>query len=89
LNVGCLNDLWIYNISSGQWAWLSGNNTGFVPGVYGQKGVPSLNNYPGCRYDQSTVLDETMNCIYVFGGYGYPRVSLWGIIFSWRLSHNM
>ena len=53
-----------------QATWLSGNDTAYVPGVYGTKGVPSINNYPGGRSDHSLVIDEILNCLYVFGGYG-------------------
>jgi hypothetical protein len=53
-----------------QATWLSGNSTGDVYGVYGTRGEPSINNYPGGRRDQTMVLDETTNSLYLFGGYG-------------------
>ena len=66
-----MNDLWMYNISNAQWTWLSGSNTVEITGVYGSKGIPSPNNYPGSRYGHSMVFDPSVNRIYVFGGYGY------------------
>jgi hypothetical protein len=67
----------MYNISSAQWTWLSGNSTVDVRSVHGSRGIPSLNNYPGGRIRHSMVLDQMMNCIYVFGGYG-AQATAWG-----------
>jgi hypothetical protein len=63
------NDLWMYNITSDVWTWLSGNSTTNVPGVYGTKGVPSVNNYPGSRYAHSMIIHPSMNCLFLFGGH--------------------
>ena len=71
--VGWLNDLWMFNISSTEWAWLSGNETANAVGVYGTKGIPSINNYPGRRIGHSMAIDSTKNCLYVFGGLGYGQ----------------
>jgi hypothetical protein len=60
------------------WSWFSGNTTLNVPGVYGSKGIPSPNNYPGGRDAHSMVFDAVRNCIYVFGGRGYPESSTMG-----------
>jgi len=60
----------MYNISSAQWTWVSGNNTANSLGVYGSKGIPSVNSYPGGRFSHSMVFDSTLYCLYVFGGYG-------------------
>jgi len=32
---GILNDLWVYNITSGQWTWVMGSSTANQTGVYG------------------------------------------------------
>jgi hypothetical protein len=58
----------MYNISSTEWTWLSGNTTVNAPGVYGTKGIPSINSYPGGRERHSMAFDSKLNCIYVFGG---------------------
>ncbi len=46
-NVGPLNDLWKYSISTNEWTWMNGaqiiTNTA---GVLGTQGIPSVNNYP-------------------------------------------
>jgi hypothetical protein len=65
----------MYNISSGQWTWLSGNNTVDVRSVYGSRRIPSPTNYPGSREAHSMVFDDTINCIYVFGGNGYAQTT--------------
>ena len=49
---------------------MSGNNTVTAVGVYGRIGVPSANNYPGSRNGHSMVFHPSMNCFFVFGGYG-------------------
>jgi hypothetical protein len=60
----------MYNISSNEWTWVSGSKTINVYGVYGTKGVPSVNNFPGVRRDHSIVFHPSMNCLFVFGGSG-------------------
>ena len=49
---------------------MSGNNTINDVGAYGTIGVSSANNYPGSRTGHSVVLNPSMNCFFVFGGYG-------------------
>jgi hypothetical protein len=61
----------MFNITSRLWTWVSGNNTVDAVGVYGTKGVSSANNYPGNRYAHSMVLHPSLNCLFVFGGYGW------------------
>jgi hypothetical protein len=60
----------MYNITSQMWTWLSGSNTVDAVGVYGTKGVSSVNNYPGSRSGHSMVFHPSLNCIFVFGGVG-------------------
>jgi len=37
---------------------------------YGEKGVPSPQNYFSARYGTSSVYSKTKNKVYVFGGFG-------------------
>lgn len=72
---GFLNDLWKFNPSTMQWAWMGGSNTvpgyfGGSPGVYGTLGVPAAANTPGGRYDASTWTDSSGN-FWLFGGWGF------------------
>ncbi|HEX3570004.1 MAG TPA: chitobiase/beta-hexosaminidase C-terminal domain-containing protein [Acidobacteriaceae bacterium] len=77
---GQLNDLWRYNISTGQWIWMSGSPvltgcTGTVGqcgdgGVYGALGTPSPTNMPGGRSEAGAWTDSS-GTFWLFGGHGY------------------
>ncbi len=72
-NIGLLNDLWEYNIASGQWTWVSGSNTvapNGINGVYGAVGTPSATNIPGGRQNATLWLDST-GVVWLFGGFGF------------------
>ncbi|MES2679436.1 MAG: kelch repeat-containing protein [Bacteroidota bacterium] len=70
-NLGQLNDLWMYNTSSGQWTWVRGSSSYDQNGTYGTLGTPSsLNNPGGRRY--STGWTDASGNLWLFGGYGYP-----------------
>ncbi len=83
-NVGCLNDLWEFNVTTGQWAWMGGSSTlqyggqGFN-GVYGAEGVPGVANGPGARYGAVSWTDHSGN-LWLFGGWGYDSISIDGYL---------
>jgi hypothetical protein len=61
-----LNDLWKFDPSTGQWAWMSGSNTGGVndsgpSGIYGLLGQPSVGNVPGGRDEAVSWIDGDGN----------------------------
>ena len=60
----------MYNITTTEWTWLSGNNTENVNGFYGTKGVASSDAYPGGRRHTAMIFHSTSNSLYVFGGEG-------------------
>ncbi len=71
------NDLWEFNPTTSEWAWMGGSNTlscsgqyCYRPGVYGSLQVPSKGNIPGSRYGSATWVDKNGN-FWLFGGYGY------------------
>ena len=64
---GELNDLWKYNLSSGQWTWVSGSNLIGQAGVYGTLGTPATSNIPGARDSSASWIDATGN-LWLFGG---------------------
>jgi len=64
------NDLWKYDINTGNWTWIKGSNTPNSPGVYGTIGVANAANNPGARAGSTTWIDDTGN-LWLFGGYGY------------------
>jgi hypothetical protein len=43
------NDLWVFNITTNVWTWVSGNNTVNVHGKYGTKGFPIVDR-PSRKY---------------------------------------
>src|SRR5208282_3311980 len=70
---GDFNDLWKFNPSTNQWAWMSGSNTASTygePGVYGTLGTPAAGNVPGSRYLASSWTDNSGH-LWLFGGEGY------------------
>ena len=73
------NDLWMFNVSTNEWTWMSGQsaypcttangNCDGALGVYGTLGVPAAENYPGARWFASGWKDRSGN-FWVFGGEG-------------------
>ena len=78
-----LNDLWKYNIASGQWTWmggrdltvsiLSGVTFNAVVGVYGTKGVMDPSNVPGPR-NGAVSWQDLNGDLWLFGGHGVGRI---------------
>ena len=66
---GQLSDLWKFDVSTRQWAWVGGSHYADKPGTYGTMGVPSDRNHPGGRSGQSGWVDKNGN-FWLFGGYG-------------------
>ena len=75
---------------SAMWTWVSGNSTANVFGVYGTKGVPSMNNYPGSRFRHSMVFHSSLNCLFVFAGHGYvtSNIGLYPVISLEAMNHS-
>jgi hypothetical protein len=71
-NNGVLNDLWKYNISANEWAWISGDSTTDQHSNYGLLGVANSNNKPGGRRFVSQWIDNSGN-FWFFGGEGYAN----------------
>jgi N-acetylneuraminic acid mutarotase len=73
---GYLNDLWEYNIASGEWTWMSGNSTLPVgngasgwPGASGNLGSLTSGGYPGGR-GWGVVWTDPQGNFWMFGGFG-------------------
>jgi gliding motility-associated-like protein len=62
-----MNDLWRYNISSNEWTWMSGSDTGPYTGDYGTIGISSPSNQPPGRAETSCSWVENNN-LWFFGG---------------------
>ena len=82
-NSGDLNDLWEFNPSTFEWAWMGGSDLlacangscSPAPGVYGTLGVPAPGNFPGGRSGPAAWSDSSGN-FWLFGGSGYAD-DLW------------
>lgn len=75
-----LNDLWEFNPSSNEWAWMSGSSNvyaGSVNGVYGTMGVPSAANVPGIRNGAASWTDKNGN-LWLWGGAGIDSTGAYG-----------
>jgi N-acetylneuraminic acid mutarotase len=68
--VGQLNDLWEFNPSTKEWAWMNGSSMADDSGVYGTLGSPAAGNTPGGRTSASGWTDSDGN-FWLFGGDGY------------------
>ena len=78
-NTGALDDLWKYNISTGQWTWVTGTSAAASAGVYGTRGTAAAGNYPGGRYDDVTWYDGAGH-FWVFGGFGVDGTGNTGVL---------
>jgi len=71
-----LNDLWKYDPSTNEWAWMGGSSQTLQLGVYGTLGKFSDGNAPGCRSNALSWTDSNGN-FWLFGGQGctatFPR----------------
>lgn len=74
---GLLNDLWKYNIASGQWTWVAGSNLVNTNGVYGTLGTAAATNAPGARQAAVLWTDPAGN-IWLFGGFGLDSTGTGG-----------
>lgn len=75
---GSFNDLWEFNPSTKQWAWISGGNSPNQPGVYGTLGTPGSSNTPGGREGAVGWTDSSGN-FWLFGGFGYYSDPKYGL----------
>ena len=75
---GECNDLWKYDISTNEWTWLKGSSFQMVVGNHGVQGIPSPLNNPGARSEVATAWTDSMNNLWLFGGYGIDDFGNWG-----------
>ena len=61
------NDLWLFEVDSFRWSWVSGTNIVNDPGVYGTMGLPAPTNMPPARGGQGQWVDNNYN-LWIFGG---------------------
>jgi N-acetylneuraminic acid mutarotase len=71
------------------WTWISGDNTRDQSPSYGEIGFEAPSNLPGARQGSATWYDESNNCIWLFGGYGYDNDSYTGYLNDiWRYNFS-
>jgi len=75
---GNFNDLWEFNPSNNEWAWMGGSNgvTGQTVGLYGTSGLPAAGNMPGGRYRGHSWTDSGGD-LWLFGGWGVDSTGTW------------
>ncbi len=69
-NSNGLGDLWRYNTSTNQWAWMGGDTLNNGAAVYGTMGVEAATNKPGGRMVYCSWVDGS-GYFWLFGGYNY------------------
>ncbi len=72
--VADLNDLWSFNPSTSEWAWMNGSNISGQNGFYGAVGKPAPGNTPNSRGDAVSWTDDSGN-FWLMGGEGYSSTS--------------
>ncbi|MEO5674849.1 MAG: kelch repeat-containing protein [Chitinophagales bacterium] len=66
-----LGDMWRYNVNTNKWTWVFGTKTPNLPASYGVMGIPSINNFPGCRGWGGASWVDADGDLWMFGGKGY------------------
>jgi hypothetical protein len=69
-NGALLDDLWQFDPSMNEWAWMGGSSTANRPGQYGTLGTPAPGNIPGGRSFANSWTDSSGN-LWLFGGEGF------------------
>jgi hypothetical protein len=62
------NDMWRFNPSTNNWAWMKGSNVQGASPVYGTKCVTDSLNDPGTRYENRVVWVDVNGNLWTFGG---------------------
>lgn len=65
-----INDLWEFNPSLNEWAWMGGPDLSNQPGVYGTEGVAASGNVPPPR-EEATAWTDSAGNFWLFGGDTY------------------
>lgn len=66
-NISDLNDLWMYNQSTREWTWMSGDKKSRAKEHYGKKGEFDKDNTPGGRRGSTSWVDKN-GAFWLFGG---------------------
>lgn len=66
---GYRNDLWKYDIQTGEWTWMKGSQSMNATGTFGTKGVAAMSNEPGGRTYCGFWKDD-QGRFWIHGGHG-------------------
>jgi hypothetical protein len=66
-NVGEMNDLWTFNLSTSKWTYVSGSKTANPVGTYGAQGAGDSTTFPGGRAFATNWLAPSGD-VYILGG---------------------
>lgn len=77
-NMGFLNDLCRYNISTNEWTWMKGDIIADVSGVYGSLNTGAPSNKPGGRVHPSAWYSN--GALFVLGGRGMAESETFGYL---------
>ena len=81
---GMLNDLWVFDIATLQWTWVTGSDRANQGGLYGTRGVAEAGNTPGAREEAVSWVDLHGD-IWLFGGNGLTSFAIGGMLNDlWR-----
>ncbi len=81
-----LNDVWKYNTTSNQWAWIRGAAYEII-GNNGTQSVTATSNDPGSGYVRASWKDNLGN-FWLFGGNGYDGVGNYSILSDlWKMNY--
>ena len=88
-NSGYLNDLWKYNLATGQWTWVSGTRQASAPGSYGTLGTTAASNLPGANIS-ATAWTDASGDLWFFGGFGPDAAGNLGLLNDlWKYSPSL
>jgi N-acetylneuraminic acid mutarotase len=88
-NSGYLNDLWKYNLATGQWTWVSGTRQASAPGSYGTLGTTAVSNLPGANIS-ATAWTDASGDLWFFGGFGPDAAGNLGLLNDlWKYSPSL
>lgn len=82
------NDLWRYNITTHQWAWISGESTTNGAGNYGTQGTSSLASLPPSRSSIASAIDSSGN-MWLFGGKDLGGSNYYNDLWKYNPNTNM
>ncbi|MFI5148740.1 MAG: kelch repeat-containing protein [Bacteroidia bacterium] len=72
--------LWKFSPLLNMWVWMNGSTSYGVAGIYGVKGIPSINNYPGGRGVGASSWTDQAGNLWLFGGQGYDAFGNLGML---------